>query len=114
MRTALAGAGLGHFRTFEALALATKVIWSGVVAELCWSDDPEYVAGYVAAAAEGYVRFPRFKPAGAVGGRVFYLHPDADWASIVERLTRAPLWIEGTPAVTVLNDNHRAVTAGPA
>ena len=45
----------------EALALATKVIWSGVVAELCWSDEPEYVAGYVATARHGSVRFPNFK-----------------------------------------------------
>lgn len=96
---ALENAGLGHFRTFEALALASKVIWSGVTAELCWSDDPAYVAGYVATARDGYVRFPRFKPPGAVGGRVFFLQPGSDAARIVDRLRNALLWIEGVPTI---------------
>jgi len=54
----LAVIGLTHFRTREALALATKVAHApGMVAELCWSDDPDYTAGYVASRATGYVRF---------------------------------------------------------
>ena len=65
-------AGLTHHRTHEALALATKVLAAGVCAELCWSDDPTYSAGYVSSLQSGYVRFPRFKPPGAVGGRVFF------------------------------------------
>ncbi len=71
----LAKIGLTHFRTVEALALATKVAHGpGIVAELCWSDDPDYTAGYVASAGLGYVRFPHLKNAGdAKGGRVFFV-----------------------------------------
>jgi 6-carboxyhexanoate--CoA ligase len=71
----LAAAGLTHFRTKEALALATKVAHApGVVAELCWSDEPDYTAGYAASLKTGYVRFPRLKDAGdGSGGRVFFV-----------------------------------------
>jgi 6-carboxyhexanoate--CoA ligase len=96
---ALEAAGLGHFRTFEAVALATKVLWSGVLAELCWSDDPAYVAGYVATNTDGYVRYPHFKPAGSVGGRVFYLPSNADVSHGIERLTRTPLIIDTVPTL---------------
>ncbi len=74
----LADAGLTHFRTREALALATKVAHApGMVAELCWSDDPDYTAGYVASLAMGYVRFPVLKHRGnGKGGRAFFVDPD--------------------------------------
>jgi len=98
-RAALADAGLGHFRTAEALALATKTLWAGVSAELCWSDDADYVAGYVATPESGYCRFDRFKPDGAVGGRAFFVDPGVDVDVLIERLERAPLWIVGIPAV---------------
>jgi 6-carboxyhexanoate--CoA ligase len=86
LRQKLEAQGLGHFRTLEALAVATKVLWSGVLAELCWSDDPEYEAGYVATPAAGYARFPHFKPRGAVGGRAFFLARGTDIAELVRRL----------------------------
>jgi 6-carboxyhexanoate--CoA ligase len=71
----LAAVGLTHFRTKEALALATKVAHApGVVAELCWSDEPDYTAGYAASLKTGYVRFPRLKDTGDIkGGRVFFV-----------------------------------------
>ncbi len=71
----LTALGLTHFRTREALALATKVASApGIVAELCWSDDPDYTAGYVASAGTGYVRFPFLKQLGeAKGGRAFFV-----------------------------------------
>jgi 6-carboxyhexanoate--CoA ligase len=74
----LADAGLTHFRTREALALATKVAHApGMIAELCWSDDPDYTAGYVASLAMGYVRFPVLKHKGnGRGGRAFFVNPD--------------------------------------
>lgn len=74
----LADAGLTHFRTREALALATKVAHApGMVAELCWSDDPDYTAGYAASLAMGYVRFPVLKQKGnGRGGRVFFVDPN--------------------------------------
>ncbi len=74
-RQRLAALGLTHFRTFEALALATKVAHApGNVAELCWSDDPDYTAGYVASLQTGYLRFPKLKTTGdPTGGRVFFV-----------------------------------------
>jgi 6-carboxyhexanoate--CoA ligase len=71
----LAAIGLMHFRTREALALATKVAHApGIVAELCWSDDPDYTAGYVASRNIGYVRFPILKLRDDPGGgRVFFV-----------------------------------------
>jgi 6-carboxyhexanoate--CoA ligase len=67
--------GLRHFRTREALALATKVAHApGMIAELCWSDEPDYTAGYVASRSIGYVRFPILKSRGeTTGGRVFFV-----------------------------------------
>jgi 6-carboxyhexanoate--CoA ligase len=71
----LGSAGLFHHRTCEALALATKVAHApGMVAELCWSDDPDYTAGYVASLRTGYVRFPFLKQRGDErGGRAFFV-----------------------------------------
>lgn len=90
----LQGQGLPSVHTREALILASKVLGhSAVLAELCWSDDPEYTTGYVASAA-GYVRLPFIKPAGlAVGGRVFFLQDGADLADLVEYLERQPVWV---------------------
>lgn len=99
VRRALVQASLGHFRTYEALAVATKVHWAGVAAELCWSDDPDYVAGYVATASAGYVRFPQFKPAGATGGRVFFVRDRTHTASLMERLQHECLLIDTVPNV---------------
>ncbi len=92
----LARLGLTHFRTREALSLATKVAHSpGIVAELCWSDDPDYTAGYVASREYGYVRLPLLKEAGkAGGGRAFFVdrqgfEPDV----FIAYLTRQPVVI---------------------
>lgn len=72
---ALAAAELGHHRVLEALALAGKVLHApGLVAELCWSDDPDYLSGYVASPADGYQRISPLKEAGsAMGGRAFLI-----------------------------------------
>jgi 6-carboxyhexanoate--CoA ligase len=74
----LAAIGLTHVRTREALALATKVAHApGIIAELCWSDDSDYTAGYVASRKIGYVRFPMLKPHGdSKGGRAFFVNKD--------------------------------------
>ena len=91
--------GLSHFRTLEALAVATKVLWCGVAAELCWSDDEGYAAGYVAIPSLGYVRFPHFKPAGAVGGRVFFITPGTDTRELIHRLEKSALLIKDRATV---------------
>lgn len=61
-------------RVKDAIVLATKVILAGTIAELCWSDNPDYTTGYVASKRYGYVRFPYLKQEGDIkGGRVFFL-----------------------------------------
>ncbi len=71
----LAEAGLGHHRVLEALVLSGKVLQApGIVAELCWSDAPDYLTGYVASPESGYQRISQLKEPGDVrGGRVFFI-----------------------------------------
>lgn len=72
----------------EALVLASKVVSAvGVVAELCWSDDPEYVTGYVASAKYGYKRIPVLKEYGnPIGGRVFFVEQGTDVQKLITYL----------------------------
>ena len=60
-----------HFN--EAIVLATKVANApGMVAELCISDDLNYITGYVASKELGYVRIMKMKEMGDEnGGRIF-------------------------------------------
>ncbi len=61
-------------RLLDALALATKNIHCGVIAELCWSDDPDYITGYVAGKNLGYVRIKPMKEyRNPLGGRVYFV-----------------------------------------
>lgn len=77
---ALAKRGFIGEHVREALVLASKVAGAPeVIAELCWSDDPYYVTGYVASEAEGYMRIPVMKEMGSgVGGRIFFVRHGCD------------------------------------
>lgn len=91
---ALAAAGLGHHRVAEALVLAGKVLQApGILAELCWSDDPDYLAGYVADPRHGYQRITRLKdPGDPLGGRVLFIDTGKwDRDACVAFLEREPL-----------------------
>ena len=57
----------------EAVVLATKVANApGIVGEICMSDDPDYVTGYVASRRLGYVRITCLKHrSDPAGGRIF-------------------------------------------
>ncbi|GAB6099350.1 6-carboxyhexanoate--CoA ligase [Halanaerocella petrolearia] len=79
----------------EALALATKVVsHSDIVAELCWSDDPNYTAGYVASKEFGYCRFPYLKPSGLdKGGRIFFSRLSTDLEKLITYLEERPVLI---------------------
>jgi len=57
----------------EAVVLATKVAHApGIVGEICLSDDPDYVTGYVASKRIGYARITCLKEKGdPAGGRIF-------------------------------------------
>ncbi|AMV72755.1 6-carboxyhexanoate--CoA ligase [Desulfuromonas carbonis] len=87
LRRRLARVGLNNPHVREALVLAAKVLAApGIVAELCWSDDPDYPAGYVATAVDGYLRLPHLKPLGEErGGRAFFWRSGT--ASLEETVT---------------------------
>ena len=86
------GLTASHIR--EAVVLASKVVsYKDVVAELCWSDDPEYTAGYVASKS-GYIRFPHLKLYGnSIGGRVFFVKPSSNINELVDYLEKEPVFI---------------------
>lgn len=60
-----------HF--LEALTLASKVVsCEQIIGEICYSDDPNYTAGYIASKKHGYVRITKLKDIGNTnGGRIF-------------------------------------------
>lgn len=99
---ALDTAGLGHPRVAEALVLAGKVLQApGIVAELCWSDDPRYVAGYVADPRHGYQRITHLKAAGdARGGRALFVST-AGWRqdAFITFLERQAVLFDGVGAI---------------
>ena len=95
--TALGAFGLNNLHVIEALTLAAKVIVApGMVAELCWSDDPDYLAGYVASDKLGYQRINLLKPAGEErGGRAFFVTSDrSQIPALVEWLEKQPILFE--------------------
>jgi len=97
LRRGLAPLGLDNPHVREALVLAAKVLCApGIVAELCWSDDPDYTAGYVAAPSLGYLRFPHLKPLGdSRGGRAFFVRrPGLDVSALIAFLEKSPLLID--------------------
>ncbi len=89
----LAAAGLGHHRVAEALVLAAKVLSApGIVAEVCWSDDPAYTTGYVADPQYGYQRIAALKESGDLrGGRVFFVDPETTLDTLGDYLEFRPV-----------------------
>lgn len=84
----------------EALVLATKVANAPhIVAEICISDDPDYVTGYVASKSLGYVRILRLKEMGSSeGGRIFlYRGPREELSATLEFIERKPVLVEDLP-----------------
>ncbi len=97
--------GLDHFRVKEALALASKVIWSGTLAEICCSDDPHYTTGYVSSRRLGYVRIPHLKHPSFKGGRVFFVRlKDVNLTEYITRLEEEPVLITQISAVRGVKD----------
>jgi 6-carboxyhexanoate--CoA ligase len=103
----LAAIGLKHYRTREALSLATKVAYGpGICAELCWSDEPDYVAGYVSTLDIGYVRFPFLKqPGDPNGGRVFFVDRSKfELSALISYLETETVLITDAGRCTSVND----------
>ncbi|MBG9453730.1 hypothetical protein ABE61_06440 [Lysinibacillus sphaericus] len=82
-------------RVREALALASKVANSPfTIAELCWSDDPDYVTGYVSNHVIGYVRITPLKREGCEsGGRVYFVSDEVELESFINYLESVPVLI---------------------
>ncbi|WCK54551.1 6-carboxyhexanoate--CoA ligase [Aneurinibacillus sp. Ricciae_BoGa-3] len=81
-------AELASPRIAEAIVLATKVAHAPfMIAELCWSDDPEYITGYISSQQNGYVRITHLKEKGDFsGGRVFYVSDDVQMEHFIDFL----------------------------
>lgn len=99
--------GLTHFRTREALSLASKVARGpGVIAELCWSDDPDYSAGYASSLSTGYVRFPFMKQNGrTTGGRAIFVKGEgSDINALISCLQKEPVIITSIGSCRQIDD----------
>lgn len=86
----------------EAIVLATKVANApGIVAEICMSDDPDYVTGYVASKRLGYQRITSLKEKGdGAGGRIFlYRGKKEDVAKTIEFLEKTPVLVTGVTSL---------------
>ncbi|MDK2820181.1 MAG: 6-carboxyhexanoate--CoA ligase [Clostridia bacterium] len=90
--------GINNNHVKEAVALASKVARApGIIAEICWSDDPDYTAGYMASEKLGYIRFTHLKPFGVdKGGRIFCF--DSTKATVEDCLN----WLENQ--ITIINE----------
>lgn len=90
--------GKNHYA--EAIVLATKVQSApGIVGEICVSDDPDYVTGYVATPALGYCRLLKVKePGDPNGGRIFLYRGSHDAVSeTIRYLEETPVLVEDVP-----------------
>ena len=92
----LSSLGLAGEHAREALVLASKVASEkSTVAELCWSDDPDYVTGYVASKKFGYCRISVMKDLGDfLGGRVFFVDSSFDLESYSDYLQNKVVLVE--------------------
>lgn len=85
---------IDNIHAHEAIILASKVAaCPQILAELCWSDDPNYTIGYVAN-KKTYHRINSLKEAGSdIGGRIFFITEQAAIAAIVDYLQEQPVLI---------------------
>lgn len=100
--------GKNHYA--EAIVLATKVQHApGIVGEICVSDDPDYVTGYVATRELGYRRITVIKEKGDPnGGRIFlYRGPREGVAETVRFLERTPVLVTDVPVLPAAQTANR-------
>lgn len=101
-----------HFR--EAIVLATKVVHApGVLAELCLSDDPDYLVGYLASLKHGYVRLSPMKEMGNPhGGRVFIFDStQAKAEDAIYYLEKQRVLVRGLPVEKPANPDPQQIFA---
>ena len=104
--------GKNHFR--EAIVLATKVVHApGIIAELCLSDDPDYLVGYLASLKHGYVRLMPMKELGNPhGGRVFIFDSTkAKAEDAINYLEKQRVLVRGLPVEKPANPDPQQIFA---
>lgn len=104
------GSATGKNHYAEAVVLATKVQNApGIIGEICVSDDPDYVTGYVATREIGYQRITTIKEKGSPnGGRIFlYRGPREDVAKTIDFLEHARVIVEHVPALPAASGERR-------
>lgn len=96
------GTAIGKNHYAEAIVLATKVQSAPhIVGEICVSDDPDYVTGYVATSKIGYARITTIKEKGSPeGGRIFlYRGPREGAQETIRYLEKQAVIVEGVPVL---------------
>lgn len=91
--------GKNHFQ--EALVLASKVLSApNIIGELCMSDDPDYITGYIATRDNGYVRITKLKKMGCPdGGRIFlYRGPKSQVEDCIQYLQEQRVLVKNVPS----------------
>lgn len=89
--------GFTNIHVHEAIVLASKVLSApGVIGELCWSDDPDYIIGYVS--ANGcYHRITKMKPLHSnQGGRAFFVKNGTDINALRQYLEQQVVLVDET------------------
>lgn len=101
-----------HFR--EAIVLATKVVNApGIISELCMSDDPDYVVGYISSKQHGYVRLTPLKTVSDPhGGRIFIFDSRlAKAEDAIHYLEKQKVLVRGLPPERPVNENPQQIFA---
>lgn len=101
-----------HFN--EAIVLATKVVHApGIISELCLSDDPDYLVGYISSLKHGYVRLNPMKAMGDPhGGRVFIFDSrKAKAEEAIAYLEKQKVLVRGLPPERPVNAKTQQIFA---
>lgn len=100
--------GKNHFQ--EALVLASKVLSApNIIGELCMSDDPDYITGYIATREKGYIRITQLKEMGCPdGGRIFlYRGPKSQVEDCIKYLQEQRVLVKNVPANPYANNTPK-------
>ena len=100
--------GKNHFQ--EALVLASKVLSApNIIGELCMSDDPDYITGYIATRDKGYIRITQLKEMGCPdGGRIFlYRGPKSQVEDCIKYLQEQRVLVKNVPANPYANNTPK-------
>lgn len=89
-----------HYK--EAIILATKVAYGpNIIGEICISDDPNYITGYIASKNIGYVRITKLKELGSeFGGRIFLYRGDKSQVQkCIDYIEKQKVLVMGVPSL---------------